>query len=910
VQRLATRSPFTFIVLCVLLLVSGLPVYAATSASDSASNQTSVGSLKDPVLDSELVRIFRAAEAGHPAAEGYGTTDESGRIAVSIDVDGNAAQTAQALTERGFTVANVGEALIEALVNPTDLGSLAKVPGVQQARVLERPVPLAVVSQGAEIHGSPAWNTRGFTGSGIKVGVIDLGFAGYSPLIGTELPNPVVYCFASLGQPTADLSACERGGVHGTAVAETLIDISPDVTLYISNPQSLLDLHSAVDWMISQGVTVINHSVGWTWEGPGDGTSPYADGALAAVDQAVAAGVTWINAAGNEGLSTWTGPWTDIDSNSYLEFSNGSERNAISSLAGQEIILQARWDDTWSHATTDIDLYIVSASGEILRGSEKPQNGLAGQNPFEFIRFTPSSPGPYFAVVRLYGGDVPSWIQIQEFNGWQLSSSTAAGSIANPAESASSGLLAVGATAWSQPTLIEAYSSRGPTRDNRIKPDVVGIDFANTATYGTAGFSGTSQAAPHIAGLAALVKQRFPSYGPAEIAAFLKAHGDHSAAPDNTWGAGLVHLPAIVDGENPIPALVSATPASLTFGQFPVNLTISGAGFAADAVVRVNGEDRVTTFVSPTSLTVALLEGDTDDLAPLSITVFNPGPGGGVSNIITVPISDLPNADTSAFGRTWQRTDEPVRELVVTRTWMWGGEPFTGPLGETYVESPGSQRTVQYYDKSRMEITHPSDDPSELWYVTNGLLVRELITGEMQVGDDAFVDRTPADVNAAGDPDGTSGPTYATFGPVLDDPAVPDGATIVQQIDRAGNITVDMDLARYGVTAAYRVQEPGLNHQVASVFWDFMNSEGLIYRDGEYLTDRLFENPFYATGFPITEAFWTWVRVGGVEQNVLIQCFERRCLTYTPSNPDGWQVEAGNVGRHYYEWRYGVKPPE
>jgi hypothetical protein len=35
-----------------------------------------------------------------------------------------------------------------------------------------------------------------------------------------------------------------------------------------------------------------------------------------------------------------------------------------------------------------------------------------------------------------------------------------------------------------------------------------------------------------------------------------------------------------------------------------------------------------------------------------------------------------------------------------------------------------------------------------------------------------------------------------------------------------------------------------------------------------------------------------------------LQCFERRCLTYTPDNPEGWQVEFGNIGRHYYQWRY------
>ncbi len=41
-----------------------------------------------------------------------------------------------------------------------------------------------------------------------------------------------------------------------------------------------------------------------------------------------------------------------------------------------------------------------------------------------------------------------------------------------------------------------------------------------------------------------------------------------------------------------------------------------------------------------------------------------------------------------------------------------------------------------------------------------------------------------------------------------------------------------------------------------------------------------------------------------IEHDVLMQCFQRRCLTYTPGNAEGWQVEAGNVGRHYYEWRY------
>ena len=47
------------------------------------------------------------------------------------------------------------------------------------------------------------------------------------------------------------------------------------------------------------------------------------------------------------------------------------------------------------------------------------------------------------------------------------------------------------------------------------------------------------------------------------------------------------------------------------------------------------------------------------------------------------------------------------------------------------------------------------------------------------------------------------------------------------------------------------------------------------------------------------------MRVAGVQQRVLTQPFERRVLTYTPANAPEWRVEMGNVGRHYYAWRYG-----
>jgi hypothetical protein len=266
-----------------------------------------------------------------------------------------------------------------------------------------------------------------------------------------------------------------------------------------------------------------------------------------------------------------------------------------------------------------------------------------------------------------------------------------------------------------------------------------------------------------------------------------------------------------------------------------------------------------------------------------------------------------------AFLNTWYRTDYPVQVTDLDRTWMWGPAPATTILGEEYDEHPIQMRPVQYWDKSRMEVNNPNTDPNDLWYVTNGLLAKELMTGRMQFGHARHVQFEPADVHIAGDPD-AGGPTYETFGSLMDVRSVPPGSTIpavpiTQTVDADGVIGEEEALAEYEVLVAHYA--PETDHVIASVFWDFMNASGPVAPDGplgEIVDEPLFENPFYAVGLPLTEAYWVYVDVDGVPQWVLVQAFERRVLTYTPANDPGWQVEAGNVGQHYYIWRYGEAP--
>jgi len=58
-------------------------------------------------------------------------------------------------------------------------------------------------------------------------------------------------------------------------------------------------------------------------------------------------------------------------------------------------------------------------------------------------------------------------------------------------------------------------------------------------------------------------------------------------------------------------------------------LTVNGSGFTASSVVRWNGSDRPTTFVSSTRLTAAIAAADVSAIADIPVTVFDPAPPPG-----------------------------------------------------------------------------------------------------------------------------------------------------------------------------------------------------------------------------------------------------------------------------------------
>ena len=209
---------------------------------------------------------------------------------------------------------------------------------------------------------------------------------------------------------------------------------------------------------------------------------------------------------------------------------------------------------------------------------------------------------------------------------------------------------------------------------------------------------------------------------------------------------------------------------------------------------------------------------------------------------------------------------------------------FWGPLGNASDQRvqayDGSERTVQYFDKGRMEITHGQ--------LTFGLLATEMVTGRVQVGDNDFIALAPSRTPMAGDADG-GGPSYATIYANRSVVLAPQPSRVGQEIsilfDRNNNIILTDPKPGSGVLALTGYDST-TKHNVIAPFAAYRDIVG-----------------FSTIGYAISEPFAAYYTVGGVQRAVAVQVFERRVLTYTEDNPPAYRVEMGNIGRHYFYWR-------
>jgi subtilisin family serine protease len=185
-----------------------------------------------------------------------------------------------------------------------------------------------------------------------------------------------------------------------------------------------------------------------------------------------------------------------------------------------------------------------------------------------------------------------------------------------------------------------------------------GASIVSSVPGGFIDLDGTSMAAPHVAGAWAVLRQARPEASVAEVLAQLRESG--RPVVDQRGGTGTtvprIALAGALDIQWPVPVLTSVSPAALQAWRPATTLTVTGADFVRRSVVQVNGVARPTTYAGPTALTVQVPATDLATTASsLSLRVVTPQPGGGASDVLTVPLTQ-PQLAVSAARITGGRT--------------------------------------------------------------------------------------------------------------------------------------------------------------------------------------------------------------------------------------------------------------
>jgi hypothetical protein len=360
--------------------------------------------------------------------------------------------------------------------------------------------------------------SRGYTADGAKVGVIGAGFAA-----------------ASLADADAGVADRQRlapdrpagpATAHDTAVAEVVGQTAPGADLYLAGvgrsptPERYA---RAIEWLVANDVEVIVDSGSYFPSVAGDG-----ERITAAAERAAAEGVVFVTSAGNYAERHWAGRRGGAG---WVAFANGSEANRLAGgdpVAGR-VSLRLRWT---GRADFDLYLYRRTPGGPdpVVAKSVTRTTG-PGRAVESIDAVVPR--GRYYAAVHAPSRPAER-VRLQLFSTRHgLEHATPHGSMVAPA--AGEHVVAVGAVGPDGEP--RSYSSRGGF------VDVAGPGTVRTDAAGD--LSGTSAAAPYVAGTAALVDSRGGDLAPGEVERILES----TAAADGVDPVAAVRAAAEPDAE-------------------------------------------------------------------------------------------------------------------------------------------------------------------------------------------------------------------------------------------------------------------------------------------------------------------------------------------------------------------------
>jgi hypothetical protein len=520
------------------------------SAASAEPTLTPMG-LRDELrtkMDSLLYALVEASLSGDAALTTQAADDsqieildEAQRVNVVIwAAEGYSGEYLATFVEGvGGVVTTVGDANVDASVPLPSLVALINLPEVGVILLPSDAIPTgtfaspaedtlntpagSVFTEGFNILGANDWHTASVLGAGVDVAVIDIDF----DFAGSTASDRT--CLTGGVSTSAGYSGSVSTTGHGTNMVEIICDLAPSsrVTGYRAN--NALSLANAINTAdAASEIIVIGLDLGAN-AGPGDGTAengtglgdPNVETVYANILTARNAGVLVIAAAGNS-----RGRYVSIN------YTGAATSATIQARPGD--IINVSWNN-WGVAG-DIGMSVTGAGYTLQTKPVRPSGATPPSHRFTIPACT-GSPCTLTLNVNA-GGSSPAVLQVQvmDASGDGLAAITSpaglttTGNLARPADSAN--VLTVGAVCarGNSGYPLQTHSSFGPvfaagggdpgafnpaTRAD-VKPDVVGPSDVTVSEIplidpgcddtDNEGFAGTSAAAAHIAGMAALIR--------------------------------------------------------------------------------------------------------------------------------------------------------------------------------------------------------------------------------------------------------------------------------------------------------------------------------------------------------------------------------------------------------------------
>lgn len=461
------------------------------------------------------------------------------KIVIDVVASGNTDTLIQELKIIGMENISVFGRMVSGLLPIASLEKIAAISTMKFARpAYAKAGTGSVTSQGdAALISDDARTSFGVDGAGITIGTLSDSYdcigGAAADIVSNDLPVNIVVL--------ADESSCVSGSDEGRAMMQVIHDIAPGANqVFHTAFDGEASYANGIVELAAAGSDIINDDVFYYAE------PMFQDGVISqAVDSVHAMGVAYFSAAGNQSSDSYEASYVSSGLPGFTagsvqhDFDTGAGVDSLMEIsipAGTQAIFVLQWQDPFYSvsgapgAQTDMDIILHSSVGQALAGGIDANIGGDAVEIFSFINSTATT-NLYQLSIDHVAGQVPGKVKFVYFgnvtiNQYATNSSTSYG------HSIASGGQGVGAASYSNtpdygvtPPVIESFSSKGgttilfdtsgnPVNQVRQKPDFVAPNGGDNTFFGSdydanglPNFFGTSAAASHAAGMAALLKE-------------------------------------------------------------------------------------------------------------------------------------------------------------------------------------------------------------------------------------------------------------------------------------------------------------------------------------------------------------------------------------------------------------------